>query len=44
MSYWTKLFGGTGPDIQVDQLMELVVALLGLGALRTFEKLAGRAK
>ncbi len=36
--------GGTSPDIQVDQLMELVVALLGLGTLRTFEKLAGRAK
>jgi len=36
--------GGTGPKIPMDQLMELVVALLGLGTLRTFEKLAGRAK
>ena len=36
--------GGTGPNIPMDQLMELVVALLGLGTLRTFEKLAGRAK
>lgn len=36
--------GGTGLKIPMDQLMELVVALLGLGTLRTFEKLAGRAK
>ena len=36
--------GGTGPKIPMEQLMELVVALLGLGTLRTFEKLAGRAK
>jgi len=36
--------GGKGPEIPMDQLMELVVALLGLGTLRTFEKLAGRAK
>jgi len=39
-----ELVGGTGPEIPMDQLMELVVALLGLGTLRTFEKLAGRAK
>ena len=36
--------GGTGPKIPMDQLMELVVALLGLGTLRTFEKLADRTK
>ncbi|EDM66006.1 hypothetical protein PE36_12262 [Moritella sp. PE36] len=36
--------GDTGPEIQMVQTMELVVALLGLGILRTFEKLAGRAK
>ena len=36
--------GGTGPKISMVQLMELIVALLGLGILRTFEKLAGRAK
>jgi len=36
--------GGIGPNIPMEQLMELVVALLGLGTLRTFEKLAGRAK
>ena len=28
--------GGTGPKIPMGQLMELVVALLGLGTLRTF--------
>jgi len=37
-------FGFTGPDFPVDQLTELVLALLGLGTLRTFEKLAGRTK
>lgn len=37
-------FGGTGPTIPMDQLTELVVALLGLGTLRTFEKITGRTK
>ncbi len=37
-------FGFKGPEIQMDQLMELVVALLGLGTLRTFEKITGRTK
>jgi len=31
-----ELAAGTGPKIPMDQLMELVVALLGLGTLRTF--------
>ncbi|TBR42529.1 hypothetical protein CBF23_007420 [Marinomonas agarivorans] len=37
-------FGGTGPVVPMDQLTELIIALLGLGTLRTFEKLAGRTK
>lgn len=36
--------GFAGPSIDMDRLMELVIALLGLGTLRTFEKLTGRAK
>lgn len=32
------------PAIPTDAMMELVLALLGLGGLRTFEKLRGRAK
>jgi len=31
-----ELAGGIGPKIPMDQLMELVVALLGLDTLRTF--------
>lgn len=34
----------TPPDIMTDNMMELVIALLGLGALRTYEKAAGRSK
>jgi len=34
----------TAPAINTDNLLELVLALLGLGALRTAEKLSGRAK
>jgi len=32
------------PDIPTDIMMELVIAMLGLGALRTYEKLQGKAK
>jgi len=32
------------PEIPTDMMGEIVVALLGLGALRTFEKVRGRAK
>ncbi len=32
------------PEIATDNMLELVLALLGLGGLRTFEKLTGRAK
>lgn len=34
----------TPPLIMTDNMMELVLALLGLGALRSVEKLKGRAK
>jgi hypothetical protein len=33
-----------GPTMQTDIMMELVIAMLGLGALRTAEKFAGRTK
>jgi hypothetical protein len=32
------------PGLQIDGLTELVVAMLGLGGLRTLEKVMGRAK
>jgi hypothetical protein len=32
------------PAIATDNMLELILALLGLGGLRTFEKLTGRAK
>ena len=32
------------PPIGIDITIELVIALLGLGSLRTFEKLQGRSK
>jgi len=34
----------TPPQLQIDYLLEMVVALLGLGGLRTFEKLKGVAR
>lgn len=34
----------TPPEIMTDNMMELVIALLGLGALRTYEKAAGRSR
>ncbi len=33
-----------GPDLPEDIILELVLALLGLGALRTYEKMKGRSK
>lgn len=36
--------GTEPPNIATENMMELVLALLGLGGLRTFEKLGGRAK
>ena len=32
------------PDIQTDYLLELVIAMLGIGGLRTFEKMRGVAR
>jgi hypothetical protein len=32
------------PDIQTDYLLELVLAMLGIGGLRTFEKMRGVAR
>ena len=32
------------PEIRTDHMMELVLALLGLGALRSAEKMTGRSK
>jgi len=37
-------FGMTGPELPLSIMTELVYALLGLGALRTVEKLNGRTK
>jgi hypothetical protein len=36
--------GAPGPALPLDVMSELVFALLGLGALRTVEKLQGRTK
>lgn len=38
------LTGEPGPTIPLDSLMSLTVSLLGLGSLRTVEKLTGKAK
>jgi hypothetical protein len=32
------------PRLEIEYLLELVVAMLGLGGLRTFEKLKGVAR
>ena len=42
---WLQWFTGkAGPNLPEDVMMELVLALLGLGALRTVEKMKGRSK
>lgn len=44
---WLLVVSGirqTLPQLQVEYLMELIVALLGLGGLRTYEKLRGVAR
>lgn len=38
------LTGDVGPEVPADVMMELVIAMLGLGGLRTFEKVKGKAK
>lgn len=41
VQWWT---GNPGPELPLEMLQNLVYALLGLGTLRTVEKLQGRAK
>lgn len=41
LQWWT---GQPGPVLPTDDLVNLVLALVGLGGLRTAEKLAGKAK
>ena len=44
---WCVVLTGSdliAPDLMTDSLLELVLAMLGLGGLRTAEKLTGRAK
>lgn len=36
--------GQSGPEMPVEAMMSLVISLLGLGALRTVEKVSGSAK
>lgn len=36
--------GAAGPQLPTKVMMDLVIGMLGLGALRTVEKLAGRTK
>lgn len=47
LEWVAALWGATGfvpPLLAGDNLMELVIAMLGLSGLRTFEKTKGRAK
>jgi hypothetical protein len=41
IQWWT---GNPGPEMPLDAMMTLVTALLGLGAMRTFEKMNGKSK
>lgn len=45
---WMIVAGGYGvappPELAMDHLITILMALLGLGGLRTFEKLQGRAR
>lgn len=38
------LTGDVGPVLPIDSLIELVIALLGMGTLRTLEKFGGKTK
>jgi len=38
------LCGITGPQMPLEVMIELVIAMLGLGTLRTVEKFSGKAK
>jgi hypothetical protein len=39
--WWT---GTPGPQLPLDSMTSLVTAMLGLGGLRTFEKIIGKTK
>lgn len=42
---WIQWFSGKpGPDLPEGVIMELVMAMLGLGTLRTIEKIQGKSK
>jgi len=42
---WIQWFTGKpGPDLPESVIMELILGLLGLGTLRTIEKIQGKAK
>lgn len=42
---WIQWFTGqAGPNLPKDVILELILALLGLGALRTVEKLKGKTR
>jgi hypothetical protein len=39
-----RYVGGDPVEVPLDMILELVIAMLGMGALRTVEKLQGRTK
>ena len=39
-----RFIGGEPVDVPLDMILELVLAMLGMGALRTFEKIKGKTK
>jgi hypothetical protein len=39
-----RFIGGDPVKVPLDMILELVIAMLGMGALRTVEKLQGKAK
>ena len=44
VALWLPARGIVAPVLITDHMVELVIAMLGLGGLRTFEKIAGRAR
>lgn len=38
------LYGKSGPEIPLDIMIELIIAMLGLGTLRTIEKFSGKIR
>lgn len=40
----TRFIGGPPVEVPLDMIMELVLAMLGMGALRTIEKIQGKTK